>query len=387
VFDIYKHAAPLGLKPFTMFTGRITSAAAICVIPLSFFFATVTAFASELKRDDTVIFFPTLGRPIATGWELEIHGLVFESENHRLLDAVFRRAIGIHERELTAVEKSTFEARAQFFLVDNERHRRITIRLGGQTVPLTASAPNGHFSARLRFTSEELQQLGLACGTNAPIMFQTTSADQRVHTYSGEVYLLQDTGLSVISDIDDTIKISQVLYHKALLRNTFCRPFQPVLGMAAVYQSWAKNAGAQFHYVSASPWQLYQPLAEFVRNNQFPEGTFHLKTFRVKDQTFFDLFRSPERYKLGVIEPMLERFPNRRFVLVGDSGEKDPETYGVLARKHPQQIAKIFIRDVTHKPADASRYEKAFRGLPKDQWKIFQQPAEIEPLLPAPLKP
>ena len=344
-------------------------------------------FASELKRNDTVIFFPTLGRPVENGWELEIHGWVFESENHRLLDAVFRRAIGIHDRELTAAEKSTFEARAEFFLVDNERHREISIRLGDQTVPLLASAPNGHFSVRLRFSFEELRKLGLAGGTNAPVFFQTTSVDQRVHTYAGRVYLIEDTGLSVISDIDDTIKISQVLDHKALLRNTFCRPFQSVPGMAAVYQSWAKSAGAQFHYVSASPWQLYQPLAEFVHSNQYPEGTFHLKMFRVKDQTFFNLFGSPERYKLGVIEPMLEQFPNRRFVLVGDSGEKDPETYGILARKHPQQITKIFIRDVTHKPADASRYDKAFRGLANDRWKIFQQPAEIEGLLPAALKP
>src|SRR6266700_2003139 len=115
-----------------MFTARIMSASAICAILLSFLCAAGTGFASELKRNDTVIFFPTLGRPVPTGWELEIHGWVFESENHRLLDAVFRRAIGIHERELTAAEKSTFEARAQFFLVDNERHRQISIPLGDQ---------------------------------------------------------------------------------------------------------------------------------------------------------------------------------------------------------------------------------------------------------------
>src|ERR1051325_5894126 len=318
------------------------------LVALTLLCASGVASASELKRDERVVFFPTLGRPTPTGWELEIHGWVFEPERHRLLSAIFRRAIGIHESELTAAEKTTFAARAQSFLVDNERRKRISIRLGEQTLKLSASAANGHFAGRLRLSAEDLGHLGIAGGATGPILFHTVSADQRVHSYPGEVYLLPDNGLSVISDIDDTIKSSQVLDRDALLRNTFCRPFEAVPGMAEVYRNWAASAGAQFHYVSASPWQLYEPLAQFIRDNKFPEGTFHLKLFRLKDQTFFDLFRSPEQYKLALIEPMLERFPKRRCVLVGDSGEKDPEIYGLLTRKHPQQIVKILIRDVTH---------------------------------------
>jgi len=274
------------------------------------------ATASELKRKETVIFFPTLARQIDTGWELEIHGWVFESENHRLLTAVFRRAIGIHEQELTDEQKPIFADRVRFFLVDNERRKNISIRLGNQTMRLTASAANGHFSTRLRISSEEMRDLRMMQETNTPVFFQTVSEDQQVHSYAGEVYFLGEDGLSVISDIDDTIKVSHVLDHKALLRNTFCRPFEPVTGMAGLYQSWANSAQAQFHYVSASQWQLYEPLAEFVSSNGFPAGTFHLKLFRVKDQTFFDLFRSPQRYKLRTIEPMLENFPKRRFVLI-----------------------------------------------------------------------
>jgi len=334
--------------------------------------------AAELKRKDTVVFFPTLGRQIPSGWELDVHGWVFESEYHRLLTGIFRHAVGIHEDELTEAEQSVFVERARFFLVDNERRRKISIQLGDQTVKLTASAPNGHFSAHLRFSPDELRRLGISAGSNAQVFFRTVTDDERVHSYAGEVYLLREQGLSVISDIDDTIKVSQVLDHKALVQNTFCKPFQPVPGMAAVYQEWVKSAGAQFHYVSASPWQLYEPLAEFLRSNKFPEGSFHLKLFRIKDHTFFDLFRSPEQYKLGVIGPMLDRFPKRHFIMVGDSGEKDPETYGILARKHPEQISKIFIRDVTREPPESPRYQQAFRGLPAQLWKVFKEPAEIK---------
>jgi phosphatidate phosphatase APP1 len=165
-----------------------------------------------------------------------------------------------------------------------------------------------------------------------------------------------------------------------LVRNTFCRPFQPVPGMAALYQSWTLSHGAAFHYVSASPWQLYLPLAALVCSNGFPAGTFHLKQFRVKDDTFFDLFQSPETFKLGAIEPLLARFPRRQFVLVGDSGEQDPEIYADLARRHPAQIRRIHIRDVTGEPADAARYLETFRGLPPALWRVCSQPGDFPPL-------
>ncbi|HKS36694.1 MAG TPA: App1 family protein, partial [Verrucomicrobiae bacterium] len=145
-----------------------------------------------------------------------------------------------------------------------------------------------------------------------------------------------------------------------------------------VYRDWSLRLNARFHYVSASPWQLYLPLAEFVRTNGFPEGTFHLKPFRVKDESFFDLFKSPEHYKPGVIEPLLKRFPGRRFVLVGDSGERDPEIYGALARRFPDQVKRVLIRDVTGEGPDAARYQKAFRDVPRERWVIFEKPDKVK---------
>ena len=169
-----------------------------------------------------------------------------------------------------------------------------------------------------------------------------------------------------------------MLDRKALLRNTFCRPFKPVPGMAAVYRGWRDSVGAQFHYVTASPWQLYAPLAGFTRSNGFPAGTFHMKEVRVKDSSVLNLFQSPERYKLAAIEPLLRQFPNRQFVLVGDSGEKDPEAYGALARKYPGQVRHIFIRDLTGENAEATRYRKAFAKIPDEVWQVFKEPLEIK---------
>ena len=62
------------------------------------------------------------------------------------------------------------------------------------------------------------------------------NGDQRV--FIGDVSLFGKAGMTVISDIDDTIKITQVRDRRAALRNTFLEPFAPVPGMAKVYSGW-----------------------------------------------------------------------------------------------------------------------------------------------------
>jgi phosphatidate phosphatase APP1 len=146
--------------------------------------------------------------------------------------------------------------------------------------------------------------------------------------------------------------------------------------MAAAYRRWA-DSGAQFHFVSSSPWQLYEPLSQFLRDAGFPDATFHLKRFRIKDRSFLNLFVDPVESKQQAMVPLVEAYPQRQFVLVGDSGEKDPEVYGMLARRFPQRIAKIYIRNVTNEPADSARYRQAFEGLPADKWHIFDDPQAL----------
>jgi phosphatidate phosphatase APP1 len=204
--------------------------------------------------------------------------------------------------------------------------------------------------------------------------------------FAGEVILIEDVGLSVISDIDDTIKVTQVRDRRATLRNTFVRPFEPAPGMAELYQNLVRSNRSELHYVSASPWQLYLPLVEFVRTNGFPPGSFALKEFRWKDRSFVSLFADPEKYKPAIIEPLLKRFPNRQFLLIGDSGERDPEIYAALARKYPEQIIGIWIRDVTNEPSSAARYQEIFRTFPRGLWQVFKSPSELIPLSNTPIR-
>ena len=287
--------------------------------------------------------------------------------------SLFRRLFGVKEGEGGEV----FTERARPFLADNQRGKAIAVRLGAKEHRVGVSGANGHFHGTIHLRREEVAALLRAPGAELGwITFQavTLPGDDRV--FSGKARLLAGTGISVISDVDDTVKVSQVRDRGELLANTFLREFRGVPGMAEAYRKWAAD-GAAFHYVSASPWQLYDPLARFLAAEGFPEGSFHLKLFRVKDSSFFDLYANPEAYKRRTIEPILQAFPGRKFILVGDSGEKDPEVYGALARERPAQIAWIFIRDVTGEPADAKRYRNAFWGVGKDRWMIFRDAEEL----------
>ncbi|MGQ9574478.1 MAG: phosphatidate phosphatase App1 family protein [Thermoguttaceae bacterium] len=132
---------------------------------------------------------------------------------------------------------------------------------------------------------------------------------------------------------------------------------------------------------SASPWRLYEPLRDFCRQEGFPDGTFHMKHFRLTDSSVWQMLASQEEFKTGAIQEILARLPGRRFALVGDSDQQEPEVYGQIVRARREQVAAIFIRNGTGQAAQGGRFQKALAGIPPDRWRLFDQPAELEPLV------
>jgi phosphatidate phosphatase APP1 len=329
--------------------------------------------ASTIKPDEQVLLYPTIARLISGEWRMNLHGIIYEPEARPLMLPAIRKLTGLDEKDLSPAESAIFNQRVRHFLADNERGEKLSTVIGGKTVSLGTSGANGHFNTSILWRTN----FNLTANNGLiPVLLPFGGDNGRQVPL--EIHLLGENGVSVISDIDDTIKISEVPDKQALMRNTFCRPFKPVTGMADVYRAWAASCGAKFHYVTASPWQLYLPLSEFTRSNGFPAGTFHMKEFRVKDGSVLNVVTSQERYKPGVIEPLLRQFPKRHFVLVGDSGEQDPEIYGAFARKYPAQIRRILIRDVTGEGRSSQRYERAFARVPPERWLIFKEAVEIK---------
>ena len=324
---------------------------------------------AKIKLDEEIILFPTSAHLSAAGdaWVIPLHGWVFEREPGSYWRRELLEDLGeALELEPSSTENALFQQRGRQFLVDNERGKQPILRLAGTTVRMPRSQPNGHFRTTVRIPRQQLPDAN--GGTWVKVDTVLPAGDARV--FQGQVQLLPSHGISVISDIDDTIKHSQVLDKKALLANTFLRPYQAVTGMPQAYRAWSERGWA-LHYVSSSPWQLYPSLSEFLAQQGFPAGSWHLRDFRFKDQSFFNLFASSIKTKTPVIEGILQAYPQRRFVLVGDAGEQDPQIYAAIAQRFPQQIAHVFIRDLGADPDLAARMTQLFAGMSDKRWTVF----------------
>ncbi|MDM8518199.1 DUF2183 domain-containing protein [Desulfobacterales bacterium HSG16] len=335
--------------------------------------------ASNVKKDENLILFPTDAwfDKARNSWMVPVHGWIFEpEENSYWRKAVLEAFAAKLNMEPETFQKQIFNKRVRMFLVDNERWKSLPLLAGKKTFKLKRSGADGHFEDIVTISEEDI---GPGRKKNW-LCFQIAAKQGDPRIFKGYARLLSDKGISVISDIDDTIKESHVTDKKQLLINTFLKEFAPVPGMAEVYKRW-ERAGYAFHYLSASPWQLYPFLSKFVQKTGFPDGTWYMKLFRAKDLTLFDMFVSSEQFKPPFIISLFERYPERQFILVGDSGESDPEIYADIARKYPDRVIHIFIRKVFNPKDKPARFKKTFKDVPESKWTIFDDPGDLN-LLP-----
>ncbi|CAI7569148.1 unnamed protein product [Penicillium pancosmium] len=175
------------------------------------------------------------------------------------------------------------------------------------------------------------------------------------------IEIIEPSGISMISDIDDTVKHSAIASGaKEMFRNTFVRELAElqVGGVSEWYTQVAKR-GVEMHYVSNAPWQLYPLLERYFKMAGLPPGSFHLKQYSGMLQGIFE--PTAER-KRGSLEQILRDFPDRKFILVGDSGEADLEVYTDIVLANRGRILGIFIRDVTT-PKDKPFFDKSAEHL------------------------
>ncbi len=342
--------------------------------------ATETNIRPEL--DDTVEPYPTFGHfsPIDNEWVINVHGRVVwprpDNLRKRVIMRVIRRVLKATPDQL---ESPTFKERIQGFLMMTRSGRKIRLDLGSREFTLRKkSKRSGQFVGVVRASAAELANENFGDEANPWHWFQIGTRRQGGR-FDAPVQLIGGHGPSVISDIDDTIKMSNVLNRRELLANTFFNPFAEIGGMADLYRDWS-DGGAVFHYVSSSPWQLYEPLADFVEEAGFPTGSFHLRSIRFRDPSVLQLVIGRKRSKKRAIKHILRSFPSRRFLLIGDAGEKDPEIYGSVARRYGLQIRQILVRKIPGQALEESRLKKAFRGLPRRQWRVFESPEELSDL-------
>ena len=162
----------------------------------------------------------------------------------------------------------------------------------------------------------------------------------------------------VISDIDDTVVVTGVANKLIMLWRLFAQGAQSRVafpGVAAFYQALYQGRGGAEHnpllYVSRGPWSIYELLDTFFQHHGIPIGpVLFLRDWGLSLQHLWPW--GAFEHKLALIRAMLERYRDLPFVLIGDSGQQDPELYTEIVREHPQRVLAIYIRNVSR---DAQR--------------------------------
>ena len=170
-----------------------------------------------------------------------------------------------------------------------------------------------------------------------------------------------EAAFGVISDIDDTIIESKVTQWRtavqlALLHNARTR--KPLEGVAGLYQALQRGLGTHgpnpVFYVSASPWNLYDLLEDFLDLNDIPQGPLLLRDVDMDRISWSGASQS--RAKVEGMKLLIERYPSMRWLLVGDSGQVDAQLYAEIALEYPGRVLAVYIRDID--PAADSGYDR-----------------------------
>ena len=160
---------------------------------------------------------------------------------------------------------------------------------------------------------------------------------------------------SVISDIDDTILHTGLTEGLAMVARTLLRDVEErraIPGMSALYRGLARGIPGRggkarpkptFFYVSTGSWSFYPMLEQFIELRAFPAGPMFLTDWGPTEKY---LRRSGAEHKRAAVRRLFEAYPKMRFVLVGDSGQRDPMIYEEVAREFPGRVLAAIIRQV-----------------------------------------
>lgn len=330
-----------------------------------------------------VVFFPTYADYDATQrlWRVRVRGWAHEPAHEslvrRTLLKVAPRLTGVHA---DPERSARLRQRLWPFVAFGRRAWRVEVLVGGLRHVLPPTSDDGHVQSLQLLPADTVQPEMDASSGRSYLNIAATGTEEG----AAEVELIGPAGVSVISDIDDTIKVSNVTDRNALLSNTLLQAFRSVPGMSDAYRRW-ESQGASFHYVSGSPWQLFEPLRDLLREAGFPRGSMDMRTVRLRQLRLVRFGRAraesvlgpPTDEKRAAIREILETFPARRFVLCGDTGEEDPELYGELAGTFPRQILRVFLRNVSSESAGNQRIGRAFADAEPGICRLFADPAEL----------
>jgi phosphatidate phosphatase APP1 len=237
------------------------------------------------------------------------------------------------------------------FESDEVPHARVRARFAGDEAEVAADE-EGYFEVILH--PKEPLPSGKLWGTVGLDLLEPLRPGNPPVSAVGEVFIPPPQAqFGVISDIDDTVLQTDATQMLKMARTVFlgnARTRLPFKGAAAFYRALFQGTAPEvfnpLFYVSSSPWNLYGLLSEFFQLQDIPFGpVLFLRDWGISEDELLPI--GHRSHKLQVIRRVLDHYQDLPFILIGDSGQEDPEIYAEVVSLYPERIKAIYIRNVS----------------------------------------
>ncbi len=296
---------------------------------------------------------------------LKIRGWIYESDANVATRFTFLSLLETQIEE-EVVEPDDIQKRIDPFLTQSESGEEISVQIGKYFYDLTPSISSGNFEGEIRMSEDDYLSVLETQENNTSLKYRVILTEDDPRIIEGSLPLIAEDATLVISDVDDTIKVSEVYVSESrLLANTFYNSPEPVPGMVQGYQDIKEQyANVNFFYVSGSPKQLFDTIESFIIDSGYPEGAVYLREFVLSPvaSELYDFFddNASYKHKVEAITSIIDDFPLANVMLIGDTGEKDPEVYSYIQKQYPSQVQTVYLQNVSDENLTNSRFNGLF---------------------------
>ncbi|KAF8216430.1 hypothetical protein K438DRAFT_1797189 [Mycena galopus ATCC 62051] len=359
-------------------------------------FPTGTAVQSSLGlSDDDVAALPTqvLNLPpyanwTSQGWGLVVHGNVFKQPNisQSTLDNLANGfLVGTPISQLPADEAAQARNLTAEIYVLQQSNVNVTMNIQpltssgnengtSQTLTVGPTSPEGDFTSLTVIPDPQAQ---LQPGNETSGIQRMTIHTNGTDTGNATAYLVPLEGLTVISDIDDILRVTQIYEPAQGLLNSFAKPYTPWMNMPEIYANWSTALpDLHFHYLTTTPEQVTRNYMQFIY------ATYPLGSFDTRPLNFSDVSATLSIRKF-LLDRIFQTYPQRKFVLVADTSNSDVmKDYPAMATDFPGQVQCIFLRNTSATDSgDKFPYDTSgFKGLNQSMYMFFTVPDDLKGL-------
>ena len=317
------------------------------------------------------------------GWNVRFHGNVYKQPNtseEKLNDLANVFLIDVDIEDLP--ESQQEQARnltASIFVLQQGHVDVSTIHLEPDSSQESSGQPATGGTQDIQLPYETTDQgdfdVFVQIDSNGLMNGNETSQIQRLSTHvegatigNSTAYLVPNEGLTIVSDIDDILRVTKIYQPKEGLLNSFARPFKPWENMPEIYANWAETVpDLHFHYLTTTPEQATRTYMQYIYST-YPSGSFDTRPLNFSDISATLAIR---KY---LLERVFETFPNRKFILVADTSNSDVmKDYPALVKEFPGQVQCILLRNTSATDSsDKFPYDTSgFEGIDQDKYMFF----------------